>query len=117
MRSYHPLWKENHKYVGANVLLPRGNNMAQGRVCKHSRDKYGNPIGIADENPILDSRNCVAVFKDGTESELASNAIDQSINAQCDPDANTYVLFDSITDLRGSTTALCYADQTVQKAD
>ena len=37
--------------------------------------------------------------------------------AQCDLDGNTYVLFDSITDLRRSTTALCYADQTVREAD
>ena len=100
MRSYHPFQEENYNYVGASVLLPRGNNMAQGRVRKRYRDKYGNPIGLSDENPILDSRNFVAVFKDGTEEELAANSIDQSTNAQCDPYGNTYALFDSITNLR-----------------
>ena len=37
--------------------------------------------------------------------------------AQCDPDGHTYVLFDSRTNFRRSTTTLCYADQTVRKAD
>ena len=35
-------------------------------------------------------------FEDGTTSELAANVIAQSMYAQCDPDGNTYVLFDSI---------------------
>ena len=35
--------------------------------------------------------------------------------AQCKPHGNTYVLFDSITNFRRSTTDLCYADQTVRK--
>ena len=37
--------------------------------------------------------------------------------AQCDPDGNQYVMFDSIVDFRRSTTALCFADQKVLKAD
>ena len=37
--------------------------------------------------------------------------------AQCDPDRNQYVMFDSIVDFRRSTTALCYADQKVLNAD
>ena len=33
--------------------------------------------------------------------------------AQCDPDRNQYILFDSLIDFRHSTTALCYDDQKV----
>ena len=36
---------------------------------------------------------------------------------QCDPDGHTYVLFDSITNFRRTTTALCYADQALRKTD
>ena len=36
--------------------------------------------------------------------------------AQCDPDGNQYVMFDSIFDFRRSTPALFYADQKVLKA-
>ena len=91
--------------------------MAQRRLRKRAYDNDGNTIGREDENPILDSREYVVEFKDGTEEELSNNAIAQIMYSQCDPDGNTYVLFDSITGLRRSTTALCYAYQTVRKAD
>ena len=91
--------------------------MAQGSVRKCSRDKYSNTIGISDENPILDSRKYVVVFKYGTETEVAANTIAQSMYAQCDPDGNTHVLFECITNLRWITNALCYADHTVKKVD
>ena len=107
----------NNNYVGTNVLLLRGNNMAQGRVRKSACDSNGNPIGGANENPILDSREYVFEFKDGIKEELAANAIDRRMYDQCDPDGNTYVLFGYITDFRRSTTILYYADQTVRKVD
>ena len=62
--------------------------MVQGKFCKLTRDNNGNPIGIANENPILDSREYVVEFKEGTEAELSSNAISQSIYYQCDPDGH-----------------------------
>ena len=37
--------------------------------------------------------------------------------AQCDPDGNQYFMFDSIVDFRRITTALCYDDHKVLKAD
>ena len=91
--------------------------MVQGRVHKCTHDNDGNPIGIGNKNPILNSREYSVEFKDGTEAELAANNISQSMYAQCDPDGRTYVLFDYITDFCRSKTAICYADQTVRKAD
>ena len=58
----------NDNYVVANVLLPFGNDIVQGRVCKHARDNDGNPIGRENENPILDIREHVLEFKDDTEA-------------------------------------------------
>ena len=63
-----PTTQVNNNYVGANVLLPRGNDMDQGRVRKYAHDNNGNPIGRANENPILHSREYVVEFKDGTEA-------------------------------------------------
>ena len=40
--------------------------MVQGRVRKRVWDNDDNPIGKATENPILDSREYVVEFKDGT---------------------------------------------------
>ena len=60
--------------------------MAQGRVVKRLRDNDGNPVGRANDNPILDTREYVVEFDDGMEAELAANSIAQNMYAQCDPD-------------------------------
>ena len=65
-----PTPEVNNNYVGANVLLPRGNDMDQERVCKHAHDNGGNPIGRANEKPILDSREYVVDFKYGEKSRI-----------------------------------------------
>ena len=86
-------------------------------MLKLARDNDDNVIGRANKNPILDTRGYVAEFEDGDQAELSANTIAQSMYAQCDPDGDQYVMFDSIVDFRSSTTALCYADQKVLKAD
>lgn len=48
---------------------------------------------------------------------MSANTIAQNMYAQCDPDGNCYVLFDSFVGYRRSTTALCYEDQIARKAD
>jgi len=110
-----PEYKDN--YVGANILLPRGEGMARGTMRKRARDEDDNPVGRANQNPILDTREYVVEFEDGQEAELTANTIAQSMYAQCDQDGNTMQLFDSIVDYRRSTTALCYEDQKGRKAD
>ena len=77
---------------------------------KRARDNDDNIIGCANEKPILDTREYVVEFKDGEQAELAFNTIAKSMYAQCDPDGNQYVMFDSIVDFRRRKTALCYAD-------
>ena len=91
--------------------------MAQGKVAKHARDNAGNPIGRVNDNPISDTREYIVEFDDRTEADLSANVIAQNMYAQCDPDRNCYVLFDSIVDWRRSTTALGYDDQVARKAD
>ena len=72
--------------------------MSQGRVPKRARDNARNPTCRADNNPIKDSREYTVKFEDGQQAELAANVTAQSMYAQCDPDGNMYVVFDSITD-------------------
>ena len=86
-------------------------------MLKRARDSDDNVIGRANKNPILDTRGYIVNFEDGDQVELSANTIAQSMYAQCDPDGDQYVMFDSIVDFRRSTTALCYADQKVFKAD
>ena len=91
--------------------------MAQGRVMKRARDNDDNVIVCANEKPILDTRGYIVEFEDGEQAELAVNTISQSMYAQCNPDGNKYVMFDSIVDFRRITTALFNADQKVIKDD
>ena len=79
-------------------------------MTKQARDDDGNPIRRANTNPIIDFRQYVVKIEDGTEAELAANAIAKSMYAQCDPDDNQYLLLDSIVDFRRSTTDLCHGD-------
>ena len=87
--------------------------MAMGRVIKRARDSDGNPLGTANDNPIVNTRQYIVQFTDGDEAELAAYVIATNMYAQCDPDGNQYVLLDSLIDYRRSTTALCYDDQKV----
>ena len=95
-------------------MLLRGGK-ARGRVTKHVRDNDGNLMGHSTPKPILDSRNYIVEFEEGTETELTANAITQSIYAQYDPDGNQYLMLDSVIDFCRRTTALCYSYQNFVK--
>ena len=112
-----PTPESQDNYINASVLLPRGEGMAKGTVRKRKRDDENNPEGRANSNPILDTREYVVEFEDGQEAALTANVIAQSMYAQCDLEGNTLQLLDCVVDFRRSTTALCYEDQKVRKAN
>ena len=85
--------------------------MAMGRVTKHAGDLDSNTLGTANDNPIIDTRQCIFEFADGDEAEIATNVIATNMYAKCDPDGNQYVLLDSIIDFCRSTTSICHANQ------
>ncbi len=72
----------------------------KGRVTSQKRDKDGNPVGLANANPILDMREYTFTFDDGDKTVLNANLIAEAMYAQCNPDGNQYVLLDSIIDHR-----------------
>ena len=43
-------------YVGAEILLPRGDQMARGHIVAKSRDSNENVMGKPHLNPILDTK-------------------------------------------------------------
>ena len=106
-----PMPESGENYVNVEIMLPRGDEMAIGRVTKWARDSNRNPLVTANINPILDTHLYIVEFADGYEAELAANVIATNMYAQCDLDGNQYVLLDSIIDFRRSTTALSYTDQ------
>ena len=60
-------------YIGAEVTLPRGDKMVSGIVKSRVKDHEGDPIGIANQNPILDTRDYKVELTNGGRVELGTN--------------------------------------------
>ena len=84
------------------LLLPKGDdqNSQLVKVTKKLRDANGIPIGMANNNPILDSRMYEVKYQDGTKASLAANYIAEDMFAQVDQKGNCHVLLDEIIDYR-----------------
>jgi hypothetical protein len=80
--------KIGDNYLSAELMLPKGGVMVKGCVTVHKCDRDGNPVGRANDNPILDTRSYIAGFDDGDQTELTANMIAESFYLQCDPDGN-----------------------------
>ena len=107
--------ESGENYVNMEIMLPRGDEMTKGIVTKRARELDGNPLGTANDNPILNTCQYIVEFANGDEDELAANVIASNMYVQCDPYGNHHVLIDSIIDFRRSTTALCHVDQKMTK--
>ncbi len=57
-------------YLNAEISVLQGGVLMKGRVTSRKRDKDGNPIGLANANPILDTREYTFTFNDGDETVL-----------------------------------------------
>jgi hypothetical protein len=104
-------------YLSTEISVPRGGTLAKGHVTFRKRDKDGNPIGLANANPILDTHEYTFTFDDGDETVLNANLIAEAMYAQCNLDRNQYVLLDSIIDHRQLDTAIRPSDQKVFRPD
>ncbi len=100
-------------YLSAEIPVPQGGTLVKGCVTSWKRDKDGNPIGLANTNPILDTHEYMFTFDDGDETILNANLIAEAMYAQCNSDGNQYVLLDSIIDHRRLDTAIRPSDQKV----
>jgi hypothetical protein len=71
---------DNHLTV--ELMLPQGGTMVKGRVSARKRDRNGNPVGLANSNPILDTRSYIIDFDDGDQTELTANLIAKRCSAE-----------------------------------
>ncbi len=70
----------------------------KGHVTARKWDKDGNPIRLANANPILDTHEYTFAINNGDETVMSANLIAKAMYAQCDPNGNQYILLDSIID-------------------
>ena len=80
------------------------------RVNKRLKDKDGRPIGIAAENPILDTRMYKVEYSDGYKTAMTANAISSNLFAQIDQDGQCFALFGAIIDSRIGNTHIKEGD-------
>jgi hypothetical protein len=84
-------------YLNMEIAVDRDGQEAQlARVSKRLRDNAGNPIGQANNNPILDTRLYEIEYLDGHRAAMSANTIAENMFAQVDQDGHRLILFDEI---------------------
>jgi hypothetical protein len=103
------------KYLSAEVVLALGDGKQRAKVTDCKWDTDGNPVGIADSNPILDTRVYTVEFPDGTEKEYSANIIAESLYSEVDQDGRQFQLIDEIIDHSSDASAVSRDDMYVDK--
>ena len=106
-----PMPEVGYHYIGAKILLPRGDEMARGHVVAHSGNANGNAMDRVHTNLILDTRKYQVVFARGKVTELITNIIAESMYAQHDADGNEYLLSYLLVDYHKDDKAISLLDQ------
>ena len=70
--------------------------MVSGIVKSRVKDHKGDPIGVANRNPILDTRVYEVEFTNGGQVELGTNVIAECMYAQCDVEGKQFHLIEAI---------------------
>ena len=77
-------------YINMEPALDWGGEQPKyARVKKWLKDNQGRPIGIASDNPILDTRMYEVEYQDSHTAALAANIIAENLFAQVDEEGNS----------------------------
>jgi len=98
--------EEYDKYISAEVILPKGDQMILGKVIARKREINDNPIGVAHSNPIFDTRLYQVQFPEGHVEEYSANIIAQNIYSQLDSEGYRYTMMEEITDFKKNDRAV-----------
>jgi hypothetical protein len=80
------------------------------RVRKQMKDKDGKPVGIANSNPILNTRVFKVEFVHGYTVSMTANAIAEHLFLQVDSKGRRLLLIGEIMDHRKSDKAVTMDD-------
>jgi hypothetical protein len=76
----------------------------------------GNPVGRANSNPLLDSRNYLVEYVDGSNEELTANVIAENILSQIDDEGRQQMMLSEIIDHRVLSDAIPQSKRTYENA-
>jgi hypothetical protein len=106
--------KSYDKLIGATFLLDplrNADNVATRATVKERRkDPFGNPIGTAHANPLLDTREYVVVLEDGSKETYFANVIAENLWSQCNEEGREFSIFKEIVDHRTNNHGVPIAD-------
>lgn len=97
-------------YLNAEVVLPRGGSLSQGKVLRRLYGEDLKPIGLRNNNPILDTREYEVQFEDGEVSTYQANLIAEHMYSQCDEEGHRLMLLKEIIDHRKNGNAVAVDD-------
>jgi len=99
------------EYIGANVVFPGKEGVEILCTIKGiKQDSNGVPIGVKNQNPILDTRVFHVQFPDGHVEEYATNLIAKSILSNVDNEGFNTSLLHEIVDHQRKESAIGVAD-------
>ena len=87
----------DYMYLNMELAPPKDGESAQfTKVTKRLRDTNGLSIGVAHENPMLDTRIYEVKYHDVHKAYLTANTISENLFSQVDEEGNRHVLLDCI---------------------
>ena len=106
-----PMPEVRDHYIGVEILLSRGDQLARGHVVAQSSDPNGNIMGISFTNPMFDTRLYQVEFAGGEVKVLMANIIAKLMYTQCEADGNEYLLLDVLVDCHKDNKVISLSDQ------
>ena len=87
-------------YIDMEVGLPRGDDDAihHAVVKRRAVDVDGIPVGVAHNNPLLDTRQYKVEYYDGTTETLSANVIAENLLSQVDDEGHKHLMMEEIID-------------------
>ena len=106
-------------YIHVELAFPHSEypEHRYGKVVKRLKNDAGDPVGVENDNPMLDTRKYVVKFPDEHEETLSANAIAECMFSQVDEEGNRHVMLDDISDHRKTESAIPIDDAFITAAN
>lgn len=106
--DYNQEYAEVDPYLNMTVNLKREGESREhlATVKRRAVDDDGRPIGIANSNPILDTRQYEVEYLDGHNEVLMANTIAENILSQVDDEGHRQMMLEEIEDHRKTSDAI-----------
>ena len=89
-------------YLGMKLGIHRGpdEELQHAQVKRRAVDEDGKPKGVANENPLMDTRQYEVEFLDGEIEEMTANLIAENVIARVDDEGHAHLMLHEIEDHR-----------------